>query len=148
VICTCAETIDDPASYSFLHALGLRYSYRNRRPPSPDRNLKEATPRLRRQFDQLVEHTQRLMRESPLRRAEYWSKADATNPDTWKETSKPYRDRFWEDVIGKLPPGDAPMNPRTRLVCDTPKFRGYEVVLDLYSDRPQTSTINPQLSTQ
>ena len=27
-----------------------------------------------------------------------------------------------------------PMNPRTRLIYDTPAFKGYEVVLDLYED--------------
>jgi len=34
--------------------------------------------------------------------------------------------------IGKLPHADVPANPRSRLVYDTPKYRGYEVCLDVY----------------
>src|SRR5207247_2105006 len=37
----------------------------------------ESESRLRRQFGQMVEHTQRLMREAEFRRAEYWAEADA-----------------------------------------------------------------------
>jgi len=37
-------------------------------------------------------------------------------------------------VIGRLPPPSLPANPRTRLIYDEPKFRGYEVVLDVWPD--------------
>ncbi len=41
---------------------------------------------------------------------------------------------FWEEVIGRLPDPDLPMNPRTRLIYDEPKFKGYEVMLDVWTD--------------
>ena len=48
------------------------------------------------------------------------------------QTSRPIRDYVWEEVIGRLPDAHAPANPRTRLIYDEPKFRGYEVMLDVW----------------
>lgn len=105
--------------------------------------------RMSRQFHQLLDHTQRLMREAPYRREEFWKKADASSPEKWAESTKQYRDLFWEQIIGRLPAPTIPMNPRTRLVYDEPKYRGYEVMLDVYPDdgRPTTDSAiqNPKL---
>lgn len=90
--------------------------------------------RLKRQFHQLIEHTQTLMYDSPFVRDEFWSKADATNVETWAESTKGYRKYFHEEAIGALPDPSMDLNPRTRLVYDEPEFRGYEVVLDVYPD--------------
>ena len=35
-------------------------------------------------------------------------------------------------MIGRLPQPSPPANPRTRLIYDRPKFRGYEVMLDAW----------------
>ena len=43
-----------------------------------------------------------------------------------------YRDYIWSEVIGRMPDPVAPAHPRTRLIYDHPKFRGYEVVLDVW----------------
>ena len=43
------------------------------------------------------------------------------------------RDSIWSEVIGGLPNPPA-ANPRTRLIYDEPKFRGYEVMLDVWPD--------------
>jgi dienelactone hydrolase len=91
-------------------------------------------PRLHSQFDQLVGFTQALIRKSRDRRAEFWAKADASSLERWKETTKFYRDYLWEEVIGRLPAPSLPANPRTRLIYDAPKFKGYEVVLDVWPD--------------
>ena len=88
--------------------------------------------RLKRQFDQLVNYTQMLVRQSPQRRAEFWAKADTSSAERWKETTGFQRDYIWDEVIGRLPPPDVPANPRTRLIFDEPKFRGYEVALDVW----------------
>jgi hypothetical protein len=90
--------------------------------------------RLKRQFEQLVEHTQYLMREAEFRREEFWSKADATSVDAWRESCRWYRDHLAAEVIGSLPPASVPANPRTRLIYSEPNFVGYEVVLDVYPD--------------
>jgi dienelactone hydrolase len=90
--------------------------------------------RAHRQFNQLVSYTQQLIATSADRRATFWSKADSSSPERWAETTGFYRDYIWDEVIGRLPPPSLPANPRTRLVYDEPKFRGYEVVLDVWPD--------------
>ncbi len=88
--------------------------------------------RMHRQFDQLVSHTQELIRQSPRRREQFWAKADASSVENWQASTKFYRDYIWSEVIGRMPEPDAPAHPRTRLIYDEPKFRGYEVVLDVW----------------
>ena len=46
----------------------------------------------------------------------------------------PLGDTVWNEVIGRLPDPSLPPNPRTRLIYDEPKFRGYEVTLDVWPD--------------
>ncbi|MBI1788172.1 MAG: hypothetical protein HYR60_11555, partial [Acidobacteria bacterium] len=91
-------------------------------------------PALRGQFDELVGYTQGLVEESPKRRAEFWASADDSSPSRWTETTRFHRDYIWDEVIGRLPPPSLPANPRTRLVYDEPKFRGYEVMLDVWPE--------------
>ncbi len=118
-----------------LHSLGVRA--RLRRPGTAPRDARQnydPEPRLHSQFDQLVGFTQALIRKSPDRRKEFWAKGDGSSPERWKETAKFYRDYIWEEVIGRLPAPSLPANPRTRLVYDSPKFKGYEVVLDVWPE--------------
>lgn len=88
--------------------------------------------RMKRQFDQLVNHTQRLLREAPAKREQFWAKADASSPERWRESTKFYRDYVWDEVIGRMPSPSEPVNARTRLIYDQPKHRGYEVVMDVW----------------
>ncbi len=88
--------------------------------------------RLKRQFDQLLDDTQYLMRESEFVRNEFWKKADNSSLDAWVESCEWYKNYFWDEIIGRLSEISLPANPRTRLVYDEPKYRGYETVLDVY----------------
>jgi dienelactone hydrolase len=95
----------------------------------------DPAPREKRQFDQLVAFTQKLMRDSEQRRQEtFWSKLDYSSLEKYRASCEPFRKQLWEEVIGKLPPPTEPMNPRTRPIYDEPKWKGYEVTLDLYPD--------------
>ncbi len=85
-------------------------------------------------FEKMVEYTQKLMRDSPNVRARFWTGADRSSVETWKQSTRNLRDHFWEEIIGKLPEPGIPLYPRTRLVYDQPKYRGYEVLLDVYQD--------------
>ena len=108
---------------------------RDGKPPVDRRKGFDPAVRQRRQFEQLVAFSQKLMRESDSRRHEFfWSKLDTSSPDKYAASSRPLRDHFWEEIIGKLPPPTVPLNPRTRQVYDEPKWKGYEVTLDLYPD--------------
>lgn len=90
--------------------------------------------RMKRQIDQLVAHTQTLVGQSPSNRTSFWSGADASSVDRWRETTKPLRDHVWNEVIGRLPNPSSPVAPRSRLIYDEPKYRGYEVMLDVWPD--------------
>jgi dienelactone hydrolase len=92
----------------------------------------DASERMHRQFNELVAHTQTILRDSPARRTEFWSRADASSPDRWRQSTAFYREYIWKEVIGELPAPTIPPNPRTRLIYDEPKFRGYEVILDVW----------------
>lgn len=89
-------------------------------------------PRQERQVRQLVEFTQALLRDSARRREEFWAKADRSSPEKWRASAASYRDHLWDEVIGRFPPATLPANPRSRLIYDEPKFRGYEVELDVW----------------
>jgi dienelactone hydrolase len=104
-------------------------------PPADRRHNFDPAPRQKRQFDQLVDFTQKLMRDSEQRRAEtFWAKLDTSSLDKYEKSCEPFRKQLWEEVIGKLPAPTEPMNPRTRQLYDEPKWKGYEVTLDLYPD--------------
>jgi cephalosporin-C deacetylase-like acetyl esterase len=95
----------------------------------------EPAARQKRQFDQLCDYTQKLMRDSEGRRAEsFWSRLDTSSPEKYAASTAPFRKQLDEEVIGKLPKPTLPPDPRTRQVFDEPKWKGYEVMLDLYPD--------------
>lgn len=119
---------------SLLESLGVAPKLKVAETPPQDRRRDfDPSARLRRQFDELVDYTQLLVRRSPRRRTEFWSKVDASSPDRWKQSSRTAKDYIWKEVIGRLPDADVPPNVRTRLIYDEPKYRGYEVVLDVWS---------------
>lgn len=91
--------------------------------------------RQQRQFMQLVNLTQRFLREAATRRQEFfWNKTDTSSLAKWEKTCTDAKTYFWDEVIGRCPPPDVPANPRTRLIYDEPKWKGYEVVLDVWKD--------------
>ncbi len=119
----------------FLAALVGDHARRPHTEPAADRREKyDPTPRQKRQFEELVAFTQNQLPESEMRREKFLARADRSSLAKWDEAVKPYRDYFWDEVIGKLPAPTMPLNARTRLVYDEPKWKGYEVVLDLYED--------------
>ena len=106
--------------------------------PATDNRAEASTPDApaqKRQFDQLVDYTQKLLPAAKQRREEFfWSKLDTSSLEKFKKSQEPLRDYFWNEIIGKLPEPTMPLNPRTRLLYETPKWKGYEVVLDVYED--------------
>ncbi len=91
--------------------------------------------RQKRQFMQLVNLSQRFLREAASQRQQFfWEKTDTTSLESWEATCREPKAYFWDEVIGRCPPPDAPANPRTRLIYDEPNWKGYEVVLDVWKD--------------
>ncbi len=103
--------------------------------PKDARKDFDPAARQKRQFDQLVNFTQKLMRDSEANRAQsFWAKLNTSSLENYGKSTEPFRKQLWEEVLGKLPDPTEPANPRTRQVFDEPKWKGYEVVLDLYPD--------------
>jgi hypothetical protein len=66
------------------------------------------------------------------RAADFWSKLKP-GPD-WEGTQRGLRDRLWREVIGKIEAPRLPPNPRSRLILEKEKWRGYEVTLDVFPE--------------
>lgn len=94
-----------------------------------------APGRLERQFHQMVEYTQRLMRASDRRRREFLSRLDMTQLDRLQATVEPYRTYFWEEVQGRMPPATEPLSSvESRRSHDLPRFHGYEVLIPVWGE--------------
>lgn len=91
---------------------------------------------MKRQVAELVDHTQRLMRQSEYVRQARIDKITATakSAATWDKAVKPLRKELWEDILGKVDFPKLPMNPRSRKILEKPKWTGYEVVLDVWPE--------------
>jgi hypothetical protein len=125
---------DDPGGYKLALLLCLRNEgpirYRN-----VHRKCFDPAPRQKRQFDQLVAFTQQLMRDSERgRQRSFWYKLDFSSPAKYEASTAGFRKQMWEELIGKLPAPTEPMNPRSRLAYDEPRWIGYEITLDLFPD--------------
>ena len=90
--------------------------------------------RMSRQFQELVAHTQGVLRKAEATRQAFWSKADTGSPEAWRKTTAWYRDYFWNEVIGRLPDPTEPLRARSRQIFDEPGWKGYEVVLPVWPD--------------
>ena len=86
-----------------------------------------------RQRRELDRHTQDLLRKSHFVRDErFWGKLDTASLDAYQASVEPFRDEFYDEVIGRLELELLSANPRTRLVAESPKWTRYEVVLDVF----------------
>lgn len=102
---------------------------------TPDElNPADESARQQRLFNNLLEDTQHLMRQAQKARGEYWKGADFSSAEKFAESAKTYREKFWNDITGKLPPATLSPNARSRRIYDTEKFTGWEIMLDVYPD--------------
>lgn len=86
----------------------------------------------KRQFDQLVEHTQNLRRQSEaVREKNFWAKLDKSNLDKYQASTAPFRKQLEEEVIGKIEQSLSPAKPRSRKLYEEPTYTAYEVELDV-----------------
>ncbi|HEX3967531.1 MAG TPA: dienelactone hydrolase family protein [Edaphobacter sp.] len=94
----------------------------------------DASVRLHRQFDQLVDFTQRAVIEASTVRDSYWSKADRSSVESWERSSEPYRKFLWEEIFGKLDEPFADLPVQSRKIYDEANWAGYEVFLPLWGE--------------
>ncbi|HEY4312303.1 MAG TPA: hypothetical protein VGN12_22840 [Pirellulales bacterium] len=134
-----ADNVLPPVSESTLEAF-LQYLVKDAEladlGPAPKVNRPADAEQLKRQFDQLVDFTQRLLADSEETRRQYWAKADrkSRSVEKWQESTASYRKYFYDQVIGHFVLPKEPANPRSRKIFDEPTFTGYEVMLDVFPD--------------
>ena len=127
------EVGKDETLAAFLDALHLDFA--NRSPAvKPAAPPADNAARLLRQYSQILEDTQWLMRESEYTRREFWKRADTKNAESFAKSARWYRDYFLNELVGPIPPASLPPNPRSRKISETDKLTGYEVVLDVHPD--------------
>ncbi|MBM3994527.1 MAG: hypothetical protein FJ303_10305 [Planctomycetes bacterium] len=128
-----ADLMDPPIDADSLKRSKLRLE--NSTEPKELRLAFNPDARQKRQFDEAVDYTQNLLGPAVReRQANVWSKLDTKSIDALKLSQEPLRKHFHENIIGKLPESKALLNPRTRLLYTTAKYKAYEVVLDLNED--------------
>lgn len=120
---------------AFLGALGRGGPLEPSQTPLPEsRTGFDPRARMKRQFEQLVDFTQRLVLNSEQRRRDFWSKVKPTTAERWSRDCQWYRDYYWDEIIGRFDPPSGPLNPRSRQIMDEPRYTGYEVVLDVWPE--------------
>ncbi|MFM7162680.1 MAG: alpha/beta hydrolase family protein, partial [Planctomycetaceae bacterium] len=103
-------------------------------PPQSQLEGSDPNLRLQRQMEELVNYTQKLLRRSARVRDSLWNKVSRKSIQEWETTAEPYRQMVYDELIGRLPAPAMPLNPRTRLILEEPRYRAFEVVLDVYPD--------------
>ena len=84
-------------------------------------------------MQELVNHVQNQLIVCERERTEGMRKTAANlSAAQWSEKRRELRDHFWNDVLGRFPAPQREMNPRSRLIYDEPKWRGYDVMLDVW----------------
>ncbi|HEX8913771.1 MAG TPA: dienelactone hydrolase family protein, partial [Humisphaera sp.] len=103
-------------------------------------NFPDEGARQQRLVSQMVEHTQRLVRESErTTRKAYWAAAPPpakTPAEKWPAAVADYRKRFELEHLGKFDDPILPPNAKSRKLFETDKVVGYRVQLDVLPDVP------------
>jgi dienelactone hydrolase len=119
----------------FLRMLGVKGAFKGPGPaPLDERTRFDPAVRLHGQFEQLVDFTQTAVRGSESVRKQFWSKADSSSLEKWKQTTEWYRRYLWEEVLGKLPDPTESITPHTRKIYEQAHWTGYEVLLPLWPE--------------
>ncbi len=107
-------------------------------PIMPQKNEQRAAvdaTRQERQVRELETFTQRLLVDTEAERnATFWKPLPLSSVADFEKRTATERERFWNDIIGRLPDPNVPMNAKSRLVKETDKVTIYEVTLDVWQD--------------
>ncbi|MFM2166957.1 MAG: hypothetical protein RIS79_1328, partial [Verrucomicrobiota bacterium] len=98
-------------------------------------SLKPDPTRQKRLVRELEAFTQRLLVSTETERNnEFWKKLPLKSLAEFEAQTEKERERFWNEVIGRLPDPHVPMNAKSRFVRETDKVVIYEVTLDVWDD--------------
>jgi dienelactone hydrolase len=104
--------------------------------PAPEilRPLPDAKARMARQMGEIDRHNQSLLHESPYVRQEFMKKLDTSSLEKFQTSSEPYRQFFYEEIIGRFPDELLDPNPSSRIFLESEKWTAYEVVLEVFPE--------------
>lgn len=129
ILAATGETSNDQIIRHLLPTASLPVS------SAPSVSLKPDPTRQKRLVRELEAFTQRLLVSTETERNEqFWKKLPLKSVAEFEAHTAKERDRFWNEVIGRLPDPDKPMNAKSRFVSETDKVRIYEVTLDVWDD--------------
>lgn len=129
ILTATGETWNDKIIQHLMPSVSITVS------PSPAITLKPDPTRQKRLVRELEAFTQRLLVSTETERNnEFWKKLPLKSLAEFEAHTEKERDRFWNEVIGRLPDPDKPMNVKSRFVRETDKVAIYEVTLDVWDD--------------
>ncbi len=97
--------------------------------------LKADPTRQKRQIRELETFCQRLLFSTETERdRHFWKQLPLNSLAAFEKQTATERDRFWNEVIGRLPDPNLPANAKSRFVRETDKVTIYEVTLDVWQD--------------
>ncbi len=96
--------------------------------------VRDADSRQHRQFMEMVNYTQQVMRESTFVRDALWKKTEGANVEQWQSMAGEYRAKLWDEVIGRLSVSSVPLNVRTNQRYSGTQWKGYDVMYDVAPD--------------
>ncbi|MFO1498607.1 MAG: hypothetical protein U1G07_09480 [Verrucomicrobiota bacterium] len=112
-----------------------RFAPSSASPPKELRAGFDPGPRQKRQLDEMVQHTQHLLRWAETVRARYfWGNLKSVSVSDWAKLAQPFKSNLWDGVIGRFPAASLPANPRVRKILEKETWVGYEVMLDVWPD--------------
>jgi dienelactone hydrolase len=148
------EFVGASSMREFARLLGVESSMEQTgEPPTDRRRGFDPNERQRRQVKELEDHVQRLIQGADATRRAFlldqttlirtlaprserfrMFRVKEQSAEVFAREVRPFREILAEEVIGRIDDPALPANPRTRKVYNTPKWTGYEVVLDVYPD--------------
>lgn len=136
-LCTEEEGLKEVVGH-LLPAEVAEKIVRDIEPVMPQKNEQRARvdeTRQERQVRELETFTQKLIvRCEAERDTQFWKKLPLKSIVEFEKHTAVERERFWKEVIGRLPDPDLPMNARSRFVRETDKVVIYEATLDVWQD--------------
>ncbi len=87
-----------------------------------------------RKIQRLHHHTEQILTQSRFVRDHFMRDLETGSPEVFEKSQRPYRDRFYNEVIGRFSDPLLPPRVRSRKIYETNKWTGYEVVIDVFPD--------------
>ncbi|MFO1483175.1 MAG: hypothetical protein U1F71_07380 [Verrucomicrobiaceae bacterium] len=135
-IMTCTmETMNDQIIHHLLPKETAEAALKTLKITGATFGLKPDLTRQKRLVRELETFTQRLLFSTEIERNnEFWKKLPLKSVEEFEKHTASERDRFWNEVIGRLPDPNLPMNAKSRFVRETDKVAIYEVTLNVWDD--------------